>query len=402
MRFRHVLAVLLLAAAGVARPAAISTRPSSVPTESERRQVGELSRRAADLIDQRKFLEAEHVLQDALSLIPKNSTCLYDLAGVEAALGRREEAISSLERATEAGFTDFTQIEHNPGFDGLRDLPRYQQLLARKHEIRHRVAERILGELKTQFGDRYAYLVDEPRKLAFADGLGPASLGELQSAIRWQLASQEQQIFSHPPDEFIRVIVATPADFSRLERRSGVSGHYDDSTRTLLVKRLGPELRHEFTHALHAADQHALDQEHPVWLSEGLATLYEYPTFEVSGDDDRHLIPADTWRLAHVQAAAKHNVLIPIVKLVAMDRSKFTERADLAYGESASLLLYLFEHEVLKRFYDSYTQGYATDSSGLVALKLATGMSENDLQKTWVNWLLPRTVPPTDPDRVVR
>ena len=130
-----------------------------------------------------------------------------------------------------------------------------------------------------------------------------------------------------------------------------------------------------------------------MWLSEGLATLYEYPGFEASGDVARRLIPADTWRLVRVQAAANHNNLIPIDKLVGMSRLMFTERAELAYGESGSLMLYLYEHGLLKRFYDDYTRGYATDRSGLEALTNATGMSISSLQKAWVDWLLPRSVP---------
>jgi tetratricopeptide (TPR) repeat protein len=393
VRSRYVLAIALIVVTNVTRAAVVSTRPASGPTEADRQKVSALSRHAADLIEQHKFSDAERVLQEALSLNPQNTTCLYDLAGVDVALDRREDAIAILERATDAGFTDFTQIENNPAFTVLRDMPRYQGLLSRKDEIRHRTAERILDDLKTQFGERYMYVVDESRKIVFADGLGQQSLDELQSAIRWQLVSQHEQVFSHASDEFIRVIVATPADFARLEHRPGVSGSYDDSSRTVLVKRLGPELRHEFTHALHAADQHALDQEHPVWLSEGLATLYEYPTFEVSGDGARRLIPADTWRLVRVQAAANHNNLIPIDKLVGMNRLMFTERAELAYGESGSLLLYLCERGLLKRFYDEYTRGYAVDSAGLEALTKTTGMSISSLQKAWVDWLLPRPVP---------
>ena len=107
-----------------------------------------------------------------------------------------------------------------------------------------------------------------------------------------------------------------------------MGGHYDDATRTILVKRPGAELRHEYVHALHAADQHALGQEHPVWLSEGLATLFEQPGFTpATQPTSSRMIPADTWRLARVQAAARHDTLIPLDKLLKLDRAAFTARA---------------------------------------------------------------------------
>jgi hypothetical protein len=371
-----------------------ATQASSEPTEAERDRVGELSRRAADFIERHRFVDAERTLGDALALNPNDTTCLYDLACVHAATGRADEAIADLERATKSGFTDFSLLQRNPAFAELRHLPRYARLLARKEQIVHHTAERILGELKTQFGDRYSYVVDEPDKLVFAAYTEPAALDDLVKQIRLERTSQGAQIFSHPSDEFIRIIVVSAADFSRIERRSGVAGYYDDSTRTLIVKHAGPELWHEFTHAMHAADQHALDQEHPVWLSEGLATLYEYaPTENVGDIRTPVLVPADTWRLANVQAAAKHNAMIPIEKLVTLDRASFTARADLAYGEAGSLLLYLYEHQLLKKFYDAYTTGYSNDSSGIVALKAVTGVDSNDLQKEWMEWFMARPVP---------
>jgi hypothetical protein len=125
-----------------------------------------------------------------------------------------------------------------------------------------------------------------------------------------------------------------------------------------------------------------------------LATLYEYaPTENVGDTRTPVLVPADTWRLANVQAAAKHNAMIPIEKLVTLDRANFTARADLAYGEAGSLLLYLYEHQLLKKFYDAYTTDYSNDSSGIVALKAVTGVDSNDLQKEWMEWFMARPVP---------
>lgn len=377
-----------------------SSVPTSQPSEADRRRAFELSRKASDLVDARKWAEAEKALNQVISLEPDNYVCLYNLALVHAMTDRNELAVEDLERATSAGFTDFELLNNTPAFVPLRELPRFRRLLARKDEIRHAAAERMLAQLKLELADRYVYRLDEKQKLVFAARIDRRALDEAAEGLRVEQESEEEQIFSHPPDELVRVIIASSIDFSKLEHRVDVGGHYDDATRTILVKRPGPELRHEYTHALHAADQHALGQEHAVWLSEGLATLYEYPTTVPTRPSTQpaapRIYPADTWRLARVQAAAKHDYLIPLDKLLKMDRAAFTNRADLAYGESGSLLLYLYDRQLLKPFYDAYTADYSKDRIGRQALESVTGMSLEELQKVWVAWLLPRSVPPRE------
>lgn len=366
----------------------------SQPSTSDRRHALELSRQAADLIDAQKWPEAEKTLREAIALVPDEQVCLYNLALTCAVTDRPDVAVEYLTKATDAGFTDFHRLLNDPAFVPLRELPAFQRLLDRREEIRRHAAERMLAELKADFGDHYRYELDEPHKLALAGRLDQAALDAAAEGLRVEEQSLGEQVFSHPPDELIRVIIATSLDFSKLEHRADVGGHYDDATRTILVKRPGPELRHEYVHALHAADQHALGQEHPVWLSEGLATLYEQPkSIPATQPAAARMMPADNWRLARVQTAARHDSLIPLDKLLVMDRAAFTARADLAYGESGSLLLYLHERRLLKKFYDTYVASYANDSTARHALEATTGMSLGELQKAWVAWLLPRTVP---------
>ena len=371
----------------------IAAAPATGPSPRDRERELQLSRQAVNLIDQHKFSEAEADLRKALELIPDNTTCLYNLACVRAVQGDSQEAMDLLERATDAGFTDFHHLERDPMLQPVRGLVRYRELIARKDEIRHHAAQRIVATLKEELGSGYLFDVDEQQKLVFAVHADRAGLDKVERAIRCEAASQWKQVFSHKPDEFIRVIVASPIDFAKREHREGVQGRYDDSTRTLLVKRIGPELRHEFTHALHAADQRALDQEHPVWLSEGLASLYENARIEPAAGGQEEYIPNDTWRLAAVQTASRRGELIPLSQLLKLDRNAFTARATLAYGESGSLLLYLYEQDLLKPFYGAYTSGYSKDASGQSALESVTGKPLSELQEDWEKWMRRRSAP---------
>ena len=64
----------------------------------------------------------------------------------------------------------------------------------------------------------------------------------------------------------------------------------------------------------------------------------------------------------------RNNRLIPLEKLLKMNQKEFIQRATLAYGQSSSVLLYLYEKGLLKKFYDTYKAGYDMDPTGRQAL----------------------------------
>ena len=64
---------------------------------------------------------------------------------------------------------------------------------------------------------------------------------------------------------------------------------------------------HEFTHALHWADQEARGQNHPIWIAEGFATLAE--TSEI---ENGHLVPLPNPRLNYLKKAVQSDKLIPL------------------------------------------------------------------------------------------
>jgi hypothetical protein len=372
-----------------AQPAsALPAARAAAAAEVERKHAFALAREAITFLEHHDLEGAQAKLGEALAIIPDKAVWHYNLACIQAVNGKRTEAIDSLERATEFGFTDFTQLEGDPDLKSLRELPRYQKLVARKEEICHRAAERAVDELRQKFGKDYLYEVDEEKKLIFATNTDRATLDALKAWLEAQTRSQCEQLFSHKPDEFIRVVLPSASDYHKLMKRPGVLGLYEDETRTLLAQRLGQVMTHEFTHALHSADQRALGQEHPIWLREGLAAMFEAGDFE-----DDVLIPHDNFRLGFVQSAARRQALIPLEKLLRTSPQDFIKSPNLSYGESSSLLLYLHEQKLLHKFYDVYTASYALDPTGQTALESVTGLTLPDLQRTWEAWMLARTAP---------
>jgi hypothetical protein len=392
---RIISFVCLIAVAAVASAAPATqpasqpaTRPATLPSGPNKeleRKVTALTRKAIQLMEKSKLEEAEPVLIEALKLDPNHTTNLYNFACLMALRGKSDTAMIFLEKAAENGWTDFTHLGRDPDLKRLRDLPRYKDLVARKDVFQKRAAEKALAALKAQFGEKYLYELDEERKLIFATNTDKATLTELKHALQAQAASQWAELFTNKPDEFISVVLPSPADYKKLIRIPGVGGLYSDTDKILVAQKLGQVITHEFTHALHAADRAPLGQDHPIWIAEGLASMYEAARYE----DDR-LVPHDNFRLNSLQAAAKSGRLIPLSKLVDMKQPEFVGRANLAYGQSSSVMLYLYEQGVLREWYNAYKAGYDKDANGRRALETVTKQSLEDFEKAWIKWMTGR------------
>jgi tetratricopeptide (TPR) repeat protein len=73
--------------------------------------------------------EAVALDKEELSAAPDNPSRLYSLAADYAALGNREAAITTLERAAEAGWIDCCSMSLDPRFDSILSEPRFTNAL---------------------------------------------------------------------------------------------------------------------------------------------------------------------------------------------------------------------------------------------------------------------------------
>ena len=71
-------------------------------------------------------------VERALTLDPDEPMVLYNVACIQCLAGDDEAALSSLERALEAGMTAREWLEHDSNLDPIRDTPRFQALFERK------------------------------------------------------------------------------------------------------------------------------------------------------------------------------------------------------------------------------------------------------------------------------
>jgi hypothetical protein len=375
--------------AATTRPAA--TRPELTPEQRKAAQVRELTRKAVELLRQKKYRDAEGVLVEALVLDPNHSTNVYNMACLKALTNRPDEAVAYLERAADAGFTDFIHIEKDPDLAPLRALPRYKALIAAKDRYQKKEADRAVESLRRQFGEKYLFDLDPETKLIFVANTDAQTLAAVKKHLLAQARSQWEQLFSHKPDQYVAVVLPSLADYKRIIRQPGVEGIYMHGARMLIARRLGQVMAHEFTHALHAGDLDPLGQEHPIWVVEGIASLFEAAQFE-----GERLVPRDNYRLRYLQAAAKQRTLIPLDKLIGWKQQQFVNNANLGYGQASSVMLYLYERGLLRKFYDAFKADFDKDPSGRHSLEQVTGKALKQFEQDWQAWMAARTPPATD------
>ena len=107
------------------------------------------------------------------------------------------------------------------------------------------------------------------------------------------------------PDQYISVVVPSHRDYMKMVPIPGVEGYYNHEQRTLIANGLGFVTTHEFTHAMHYADLDPLGQDHPIWLVEGLATMFEAAEWKKLPDGTEPLVIHDNSRTADLQKAGR-------------------------------------------------------------------------------------------------
>ncbi len=361
---------------------------------AQRVRFAELIRKSIACVRLKQFGEAERALKESLEVDPGNPTSYYNLACVYALTGRPDDAMEHLTKAAGAGFTDFRHIEKDSDLDSLRGRKDYAFLLAHRDDFARKAAQMALVNLKREFGEGYLYEIDNDNKLIFATHTDSETLKALKRSLTAQARSQWKTLFAHKPDQFIVVVVPSEAMFRKIVPMRMVEGFYNHSIRTLIAKGLGFVTTHEFTHALHAADADFLGQEHPIWMVEGLAVLYEHSEWAADKPGDEKLLtPMVSFRLQPLKNMVASGSFIPLSRLLTMNQEAFVRQAIGAYAEAGNLMVYLNEKKLLRTFYETYKANYDRDRTGQFALEEVTGMKLPKLEEDFKQWIRQQQAP---------
>ncbi|MCC8109759.1 MAG: hypothetical protein LIQ30_12110 [Planctomycetes bacterium] len=158
-------------------------------------------------------------------------------------------------------------------------------------------------------------------------------------------------------------------------------GHYGHTQKYIVMNyETGPgTLVHELTHALMSEDF----PEAPIWLGEGMASLYEHCRAEGDG-----LRGDDNWRLPELQAAMAADTLTPLGSLLAMSPSDFrSNRESLHYAQARYFCKFLEEMGLLPRVYKEFRDRYSQDPTGANTLIRAFGRPLEVIDSAWRRWV---------------
>ncbi|MHC4718609.1 MAG: hypothetical protein ACYS5V_16690, partial [Planctomycetota bacterium] len=97
---------------------------------------------------------------------------------------------------------------------------------------------------------------------------------ELREHLTAYAGALWRDLFDNRFEQYVTIILPADGIGGTGAGSARVGGYYEHAQHLLLARQMGKVMTHEFTHALHAADQDALGQRHPIWIAEGLATLF--------------------------------------------------------------------------------------------------------------------------------
>ena len=376
-----------------ATTAAVGNRPEGPSARpyvdfSQQRLEG-LTSRAISQLENRNYKGARASLTQALRIDPEEPTDLYNLACLDALTRHPDAAVTELRLAAEAGFDDFAHIAIDTDLTSVRGLPEYRELFTHKERYERAAADRAVANLRKQFGADYLYEIDEPDKFIFATNTDQTTLEALKKSLTDQAKSQWAQLFSHKPEGYTTVVVPSMSDYRKIQPDPSIEGFYNPATHTLIASGLGFVTTHEFTHALHFGDLEMMNQNHPTWIVEGMAVLFEQTEYR-----DGVLTPLPNMRFYELQFYKSEGDLVPFPRLMRLNHPDFMAVAGPGYAESGGIMLYLYDHKLLREFYDAVKADYAKDPTGKMALEQVTGKKLPALQKDWEAWMLKQTPPP--------
>jgi hypothetical protein len=239
---------------------------------------------------------------------------------------------------------------------------------------------------RDEYGSKvYRYETDEQHRLNYATALDADAHKRMREMLEREADQLIKTLFEKPPSYFVLIAVPTPADSDKFfNGDDSVGGMYDHTQRRLIARDIGGSLRHEFFHALHFGNMERLNQQHPLWMQEGLACLYE--DYEIAGDGSIKFLPND--RQYVVKNRAKSGILIKWSDLFALTAKQFMAKAPEMYPQVRSIFEFVADRGKLADWYKYYITHFDDDRTGAKAFEAVFNLPIADVEKAWRQWII--------------
>lgn len=242
--------------------------------------------------------------------------------------------------------------------------------------------------LAKDYGDGYTIQVDVTRNMVYVSALDKDTFARVSTMLAAYRDAQLGTLFKTPFAEPVSVVFPTERDYRERVPWTKATGFYNFRDRTLTSINLSGIMIHEFTHALHHNDMARAEQKHPIWIAEGLATL-----FQLSDMNRGLLVPKVDNQLDAMQLKLRMKQHTPLAEFVKLDQKGFLESSTPHYRQARYLMLYLQRLNKLEDFYTTYKKTYDKDPTGRQALEKTLGVALPQIETNWRTWVLELTPP---------
>ncbi len=311
---------------------------------------------------------------------------LYTAAGVHAQIGNIDRAAELLKKSVEAGFREFEAMQRDPDLVPLHNHDVYLAIVEAYFRVAAPGAD-LFEQWERKYGKGiYRLDRDEKRHLLFATALDETSHREIREMLERQADQQAATLFGDTPRYPVLIALPTPAHAREALGHDNIGGMYFHNRRELIARDVGGSLRHEFTHLMHFGHMERLRQNHPLWIQEGLAALYE--DYRIEPDGTIEFLPNE--RLAEVKRQASGRRLPTWPELFEMDSRVFMRDAAKMYAMVRSIFEFIADRGLLDKWYAAYVAHFEDDDTGRVAFETVFGEPVDRVERSWRVWLIAR------------
>lgn len=358
---------------------------STAAAQSSGRTQQSLERQVVACFDRQDYQAALELIQERLKVAPNDANMLYNAACANALLGHEDDAASTLLRAVKAGFRDFDHLQVDPDLKSIRQHPTYLAIVEASDRVSALEGMSAVERWRTEYpSPAYRYETDEKRHLTYATALDADAHQRMRKMLEREADQLLGSLFEKPPSYTILIAIPTPEDADKFfNGEDSVGGLYDHTQKRLVARNIGGSLRHEFFHVMHFGDMERLNQQHPLWMQEGLACLYE--DYEISGNGTIKFLPND--RQIIVKRRAKSGILVKWKDLFGLSAKQFMNRAQELYPQVRSIFEFVADQGKLAEWYKIYVANFDEDRSGAKSFEIVFNKPMQDVEKQWRLWI---------------
>ncbi len=406
MRTRRIIFCLILGLCtffSAASDAQAQARPSRAALE---RQIV----RAFDREDPRRALL---LIDRYLEYWPHDEDMIYNAACGHAILGEREKAADRLLQAVREGFRDFDYMTQDEDLASIRDHDVYLAILEARKKIRDQTPKTPPEDLRkddssesetrpprrvrrdgrgsdefeawrTDHQDDYIFETDDAQRLHVASTLPEEAREEMMGMISRQSDFMVEHLFGTVQSDYVFLLVPNRDDCSIFDLDQSTAGWYEHARRMLVTTDIGASLRHEFAHVLHWGHMDRINQRHPMWIQEGLASLFEEYAAGRTGTNFRFL-PNE-----------RHNVTFDLVtsgdvpswrQIFGLSPTRFMRAASRFYPITRSIFRFIAGKGRLDVWYENLVTTFPEDPTGVLALERTFDKPIDAIESDWKAWV---------------